>query len=111
MSKVAFLGLGVMGYPMAGHLAAAGHEVRVWNRTAAVTKRWGSEHAGTACASVEEAVQGADFVMMCVGQDADVLEVAGKAIPAMTSGSVLVDHTTASDGCAKQVGADCAAAG
>ena len=111
MSKVAFLGLGVMGYPMAGHLVAAGHEVSVWNRTEAVTKRWDAIYNGTACASVESAVSGADFVMMCVGQDADVLAVAGKAIPAMKAGAVLVDHTTASDGCAKQVGAQCAAAG
>jgi len=107
MSKVAFLGLGVMGYPMAGHLLAAGHEVHVWNRTGSVGDKWGAEYAGTTHDSVESAVQGADYVMMCVGQDADVLEVAGKAVPAMKSGAVLVDHTTASDGCAKQVGAMC----
>jgi len=111
MSKVAFLGLGVMGYPMAGHLVGAGHDVSAWNRTASVTDRWNQTFSGQACASVEEAVSGADFVMMCVGQDADVLAVAKKAIPAMTSGSILVDHTTASDGCAKQVGAICAEAG
>ena len=111
MSKVAFLGLGVMGYPMAGHLVGAGHDVSTWNRTASVTDRWNQAFSGQACASVEEAVSGADFVMMCVGQDADVLAVAKKAIPAMTSGSILVDHTTASDGCAKQVGAICAEAG
>jgi len=110
MAKTAFLGLGVMGYPMAGHLLAAGHEVSVWNRTASVTKRWGDEYAGTACDSIEAAVEGADFVMMCVGRDADVLDVAGKAIPIMTSGAILVDHTTASDGCAKQVGEQCQAA-
>ncbi len=111
MCKVAFLGLGVMGYPMAGHLVAAGHEVSVWNRTTAVTTRWGAEYDGTACGTVEDAVAGADFVMMCVGRDADVLDVAGRAVPAMRSGAVLVDHTTASDGCAKEVGALCAAAG
>ena len=110
MSKVAFLGLGVMGYPMAGHLVTAGYDVRVWNRTDSVTARWDKEFAGTGCDSVEDAVKGADFVMMCVGRDADVLAVVGKAIPAMTSGSVLVDHTTASDGCAKEVGAMCSAA-
>jgi len=111
MSKVAFLGLGVMGYPMAGHLVAAGHEVRVWNRTESVTTRWGDAFTGKACASIEDAVSGADYVMMCVGQDADVLEVAGKAIPVMKSGAILVDHTTASDGCAKQVGATCSDSG
>ena len=110
MSKVAFLGLGVMGYPMAGHLISAGHEVHVWNRTGSVTEKWGAEYTGVTHGSIETAVQGADDVMMCVGQDADVLAVAGKAVPAMKAGAVLVDHTTASDGCAKQVGAMCQAA-
>ncbi len=111
MVQVAFLGLGVMGYPMAGHLVGGGHKVRVWNRTEAVTKRWGEAYCGDSCASVKEAVTGADFVMMCVGQDADVLAVAGEAVPGMKSGAILVDHTTASNGCAKKVGAMCAAAG
>jgi len=110
MSKVAFLGLGVMGYPIAGHLLKAGHEVCVWNRTSNVSEKWGKEFSGEACTSIEDAVSGADYVMMCVGQDADVLAVAERAIPAMASGAILVDHTTASDGCAKQVGAQCAAA-
>ena len=110
MSKVTFLGLGVMGYPMAGHLVAAGHEVRVWNRTSSVTERWDSEYAGAGSESIPSAVKDADYVMMCVGQDADVLEVAGEAVPAMRAGAVLVDHTTASDDCAKQVGAMCARA-
>lgn len=107
MSKVAFLGLGVMGYPMAGHLVAAGHEVRVWNRTKSVSEKWGETYAGQAKDTIEAAVADADFVMMCVGRDADVLGVAGKAIPAMKSGAILVDHTTASDGCAKSVGQQC----
>jgi 3-hydroxyisobutyrate dehydrogenase-like beta-hydroxyacid dehydrogenase len=107
MSKVAFLGLGVMGYPMAGHLVKAGHEVHVWNRTPTVAARWEHEFDGKAYALAENAVKNADFVMMCVGQDADVLAVAGSVIPVMKSGSILVDHTTASDGCAKQVGAMC----
>lgn len=111
MSKVAFLGLGVMGYPMAGHLLAAGHEVQVWNRTSSVSEKWATEHAGEACETVKAAVEGADFVMMCVGRDADVLAVAGEAVPAMRAGAVLVDHTTASDGCAKQVGTMCSDAG
>ena len=110
MSKVAFLGLGVMGYPMAGHLVSAGHDVQVWNRTASVHQDWSEKYAGVSHPSVAEAVQDCDFVMMCVGQDADVLAVAERAIPAMKAGAVLVDHTTASDGCAKQVGKMCAAA-
>ena len=108
MSKVAFLGLGVMGYPMAGHLVSAGHDVHVWNRTASVRQDWPRKHAGTSHDSVAKAVQDCDFVMICVGQDADVLQVSEMAIPAMKAGAVLVDHTTASDGCAKQVGKMCA---
>ena len=111
MASVAFLGLGVMGFPMAGHLLAAGHKVSAWNRTRAVTQRWGAEYDGNACHDISKAVAQADFVMMCVGRDADVLAVAGKAIPAMKSGAVLVDHTTASADCARQVGGDCSAAG
>jgi len=111
MSKVAFLGLGVMGYPMAGHLAAAGHEVRVWNRTSHKVGQWVGEYTGEACLQPDTAVKDADFVMMCVGRDADVLEVAGVAYPYMKEGAILVDHTTASDGCAKQVGERCAAWG
>ena len=111
MSKVAFLGLGVMGFPMAGHLVSSGHEVRVWNRTSVVTERWGQEYSGVTAKTVSAAVQDADFVMMCVGQDADVIAVSEAAIPAMKAGAILVDHTTASDGCAKQVGVMCDAAG
>lgn len=111
MASVAFLGLGVMGYPMAGHLVAAGHKVRVWNRTAAVAQRWAGEHDGQACSTIGEVVAGAEFVMMCVGRDADVIAVAGEAVPAMAANAILVDHTTASAQCARAVGADCAAAG
>jgi 3-hydroxyisobutyrate dehydrogenase-like beta-hydroxyacid dehydrogenase len=110
MSKVAFLGLGVMGYPMAGHLVSAGHEVKVWNRTTAVAEKWEKAYSGVGSASITEAVEDADFVMMCVGQDADVIAVSQAAIPAMQAGAILVDHTTASNGCAKEVGAMCAAA-
>ena len=111
MSKVAFLGLGVMGFPMAGHLVSSGHEVRVWNRTSEVTERWGQEYSGVLAKTVSAAVQDADYVMMCVGQDADVITVSEAAFPVMKAGAVLVDHTTASDGCAKQVGAMCHVAG
>lgn len=107
MAKVAFLGLGVMGYPMAGHLVAAGHEVSVWNRTESVSARWDTAYHGESHSTVEAAVKNADFVMMCVGRDSDVLDVASRAVPAMKAGSILVDHTTASDACAKQVGAMC----
>ena len=111
MTNVTFLGLGVMGYPMAGHLLSAGHTVKVWNRTHSVAQKWSETYEGTACQTVEEAVADADFVMMCVGQDADVLAVAEKAVPAMRSGAILVDHTTASKTCAQQVGEMCGAKG
>lgn len=103
MAKIAFLGLGVMGYPMAGHLTAAGHDVHVWNRTAAKAQKWTKEYDGTAHNSVEDAVEDCDFVMMCVGDDPDVDAVAGAALPAMKVGAVLVDHTTASAECARHV--------
>ena len=96
---VAFIGLGVMGYPMAGHLAAAGHTVQVYNRTAAKADQWVSEHAGAAFASPAEAAQGADFVFMCVGNDDDVRSVSFGdvgVLAGMTRGSVLIDHTTVS---------------
>ena len=109
MAKTAFLGLGVMGYPMAGHLVKAGHQVRVWNRTGSVTQKWDAEYMGTGYDTPSEAVKDSDIVMMCVGQDADVLAVAQKAIPYMREGSILVDHTTASDGCAREVAGMCEA--
>ena len=96
---VAFIGLGVMGYPMAGHLAAAGHTVQVYNRTSAKADQWVSEHGGTAFSSPAEAAQGADFVFMCVGNDDDVRSVSFGDVgilAGMTSGSVLIDHTTVS---------------
>jgi 3-hydroxyisobutyrate dehydrogenase-like beta-hydroxyacid dehydrogenase len=96
---IAFLGLGVMGYPMAGHLARAGHHVTVFNRTAAKAARWVAEFGGTAAATPRDAAQGAELVMMCVGNDADVQAVAtgeSGALAGMSKGSVLVDHTTAS---------------
>ncbi len=99
MAKVAFLGLGVMGYPMAGHLAAKGHEVTVYNRTAAKADAWVAEHGGTARATPREAAAGAEFVMACVGNDDDLHEVCtGKdgAFGGMEKGAVFVDHTTVS---------------
>ncbi|WP_440957131.1 NAD(P)-dependent oxidoreductase [Oceanicaulis sp. LC35] len=96
MAVVAFLGLGVMGFPMAGHLSQAGHDVRVWNRTAAKATDWSSKYTGKACDAVEAAVSDADCVFMCLGDDPDVRVVAELALPAMKAGAVLVDHTTAS---------------
>ncbi|MBR9822106.1 MAG: NAD(P)-dependent oxidoreductase [Rhodobacteraceae bacterium] len=99
MVKAAFLGLGVMGYPMAGHLAAKGHEVTVYNRTAAKAEAWVAEHGGAMGATPAEAVAGADFVMTCVGNDDDLRAVCagpGGAFEGMKAGAVLVDHTTVS---------------
>lgn len=94
--KLAFLGLGVMGAPMAGHLARAGHDVAVFNRTAAKARAWADANPGRPAATIAEAVAGAEIVLMCVGADADVRAVGGEAIDAMAPGTVLVDHTTAS---------------
>ena len=100
MAKVAFLGLGVMGYPMAGHLKTkGGHEVTVYNRTAAKAAQWVAQYGGTSAATPKAAAEGQDFVMMCVGNDNDVREVAlgGKgAFGGVKKGAVFVDHTTAS---------------
>ncbi len=99
MAKVAFLGLGVMGYPMAGHLQAAGHEVTVYNRTAAKAEKWVSQHGGQMATTPREAAEGAEFVMACVGNDDDLRMVCtGKdgAFDGMAEGSVFVDHTTVS---------------
>ncbi len=99
MAKVAFLGLGVMGYPMAGYLAKAGHEVTVYNRTFAKAEKWVAEHGGAAAATPREAAAGAEFVMSCVGNDDDLRSVClgeDGAFAGMASGSVFVDHTTVS---------------
>ena len=99
MAKVAFLGLGVMGYPMAGHLAAAGHQVTVYNRTAAKAQAWAEQHGGTAAATPRAAAEGQDFVMACVGNDDDLRAVClgdDGAFAGMAAGAVFVDHTTVS---------------
>ena len=114
MARVAFLGLGVMGGPMAGHLAKAGHEVTVYNRTAAKSLEWVAEHGQLASPTPSEAAEGAEFVMMCVGNDHDVREVAlGEhgAIHGMSEGATLVDHTTASADVARELAAACAERG
>jgi 3-hydroxyisobutyrate dehydrogenase len=97
--KVAFAGLGVMGYPMAGHLAKGGHDVTVFNRNPAKAEAWVKEYGGKAAATPAAAAEGADFVFCCVGNDDDVREViAGPngVLSGMAPGGVLVDHTTAS---------------
>ncbi len=99
MAKVAFLGLGVMGYPMAGHLVAAGHEVCVYNRTTAKAEKWAKEFGGRFAATPREAAKGCEFVMSCVGNDDDLRGVClgdDGAFAGMSAGSVFVDHTTVS---------------
>ncbi|MDZ7711428.1 MAG: NAD(P)-dependent oxidoreductase [Roseovarius sp.] len=99
MAKLAFLGLGVMGYPMAGHLSAAGHEVCVYNRTAAKAEAWVAQHGGCFAPTPREAAQGAEFVMACVGNDDDLRSVclgADGAFAGMAKGAIFVDHTTVS---------------
>src|SRR5947209_6159141 len=107
MAKVAFLGLGVMGYPMAGHLKKkGGHDVTVYNRTAAKAEQWVKEYGGKHAASPKAAAEGQDFVMMCVGNDHDVREVAlghNGGFPGMKKGAVFVDHTTASAEIAREL--------
>lgn len=97
--KLAFLGLGVMGYPMAGHLAAAGHDVTVYNRTTAKAEKWVAQHGGAFGATPAEAVRGAEIVLSCVGNDDDLREVctgADGAFGGMDKGALFVDHTTVS---------------
>ncbi|MFL5002863.1 MAG: NAD(P)-dependent oxidoreductase [Xanthobacteraceae bacterium] len=110
MAKLAFLGLGVMGYPMAGHLKnKGGHEVTVYNRTAAKAEQWVKEFGGRAAATPKDAAAGQDFAMMCVGNDNDVREVtlgADGAFSGMKKGAVFVDHTTASAEVARELYAD-----
>jgi 3-hydroxyisobutyrate dehydrogenase len=99
MAKLAFLGLGVMGYPMAGHLAAKGHEVSVYNRTRAKADKWVAAHGGAMALTPREAAAGAEMVMACVGNDDDLRSVClgvDGAFAGMAKGAVFVDHTTVS---------------
>ncbi len=109
MAKVAFLGLGVMGYPMARHLASKGHEVTVYNRTFAKAEKWVSEHGGKAARTPKEAAQGQEFVFACVGNDDDLRSVttgSDGAFAAMEKGAVFVDNTTASAEVARELAAE-----
>ena len=105
MAKCAFLGLGVMGFPMAGHLRKAGHDVTVWNRSPQRAHDWEAHHGAGAADTPSDAVHGCDFVMLCVGQDADVFAVVDAALPSIARGAVVIDHTTASPDCARKVAA------
>ncbi|MDF2982988.1 MAG: oxidoreductase [Devosia sp.] len=114
MVKAAFLGLGVMGYPMARHLKAKGHEVTVYNRTTAKAEKWVSEQGGRLAKTPAEAAAGQDIVFACVGNDDDLREVTlgeAGAFKAMAKGAVFVDHTTASAGIARELHAAATAAG
>ena len=106
MAKVAFLGMGVMGYPMAGHIAAAGHDVTVYNRTTAKAEAWAAQHGGAWAATPAAAAKDAGFVFCCVGDDPGVLAVAtgpDGAIPVMKSGAVFIDNSTISADVARQI--------
>ena len=99
MARVAFLGLGVMGYPMAGHLAARGHAVTVYNRSVAKAEAWVAQHGGASATTPRAAARGQDFVMACVGNDDDLRSVCtgdDGAFAGMSAGAVFVDHTTVS---------------
>lgn len=101
--KVAFVGLGVMGFPMAGHLAKAGHDVTVFNRSPQKAQAWAEQHPGAAVATVAEAAAGAEIVFLCVGNDDDVRGVVAQALPAMAAGAIIVDHTTTSAKVAREM--------
>jgi 3-hydroxyisobutyrate dehydrogenase len=94
--KTAFIGLGVMGFPMAGRLAKAGHDVSVFNRSPAKASRWAAAHGGRAADTIAEAVAGCALVALCVGADDDVRQVVGEALPALAPGAIIIDHTTTS---------------
>ncbi|MFK7828379.1 MAG: NAD(P)-dependent oxidoreductase [Congregibacter sp.] len=112
--KVAFVGLGVMGYPMAGHMATAGHEVCVFNRTPEKSVSWLQTHNGSSAATPAEAAQGAELVAICVGNDNDVREVIlgdVGVLAGVADGAIIVDHTTASAELARELHVTCSARG
>jgi 3-hydroxyisobutyrate dehydrogenase len=114
MTKVAFIGLGVMGYPMAGHLKAKGHEVTVYNRNPTKAQAWVAQHAGISAATPADAAKGQEIVFACVGNDDDLRSVTlGEtgAFAGMEKGAIFVDHTTASADVARELDAAATAAG
>ena len=114
MSRITFLGLGVMGYPMAGHLARAGHDVTVYNRTGAKAARWTEDHGGDSAPTPREAAAGADFVCACVGNDDDLRSVClgdDGAFAGMEGGAIFVDHTTVSAAVTRELAEEAASRG
>ncbi|KAB8042758.1 NAD(P)-dependent oxidoreductase [Janthinobacterium aquaticum] len=114
MAKVAFIGLGVMGFPMAGHLSAGGHEVTVYNRNPARAAAWLEQYQGKSAPTAAEAVRDAQFVLTCIGNDNDLYQVIleeGGVLAAMAPGSILIDHTTASAEAARTIHAAAQARG
>jgi len=103
MNKIAFLGLGVMGYPMAGHLANSGHEVTVYNRSPSKTDHWIKDHDGKGASTPDAVVDGAEIIFTCLGDDPDVASVIEKAAASITPGAIVVDHTTASPALARRL--------
>ena len=114
MDRIGFIGLGVMGAPMAGHLSTAGYEVSVYNRTVTKSEYWISRYNGRLCRSPKECAVGADYVFLCIGDDDDVRSVVtGETgvLAGMSPGGVLIDHTTTSATLAREVGAACTSSG
>ena len=114
MTRVGFCGLGVMGYPMAGHLSSAGHSVSVYNRTSSRADAWVTEYSGTALPTPRDVAANSDIVMLCVGNDSDVRAVVmgpDGVLAGAHSGLIVVDHTTTSAELAREISAACAAAG
>ena len=107
MAKTAFLGLGVMGFHMAGHLAAKGHQVTVWNRSEAKRGDWAAQHKGEVAKSPADAAFGAEFVFLCLGDDPDVRDVFDQLEPSLGAGMIVVDHTTSSAGLARELDERC----
>jgi len=109
--RVGFVGLGVMGGPMAGHMAGAGHEMRVFNRSPAKAEAWAAAHGGVAGATVAEAAAGCELLALCVGNDDDVRAVVAEALPVLPAGAIIVDHTTTSAKLARAMAEAAAAQG
>jgi 3-hydroxyisobutyrate dehydrogenase len=109
--QIGFIGLGVMGQPMAGHLAKAGHAVQVFNRSAGKAKAWSVEHVGTAHDTAVQAAEGCEIVVLCVGNDDDVRGLVADILPVMAKGAIIVDHTTTSAKLAKAMALQAAALG
>ena len=106
-----FVGLGVMGFPMARHLAAAGHELSVFNRSAEKSERFIAAHGGKSASLLEAAVAGVDALVLCVGNDDDVRQIVRAVMPHLAAGALIIDHTTTSARLAQDMAAEATAAG